>query len=339
MPRRPKNVLIIKPGAIGDLLQLTPVIRALKEEYPEAAVSVLVGTRGTAALFAHNPGVRETIVFDRRGEHRSPGGFLRLFREVRRHGFDVILNFQRSNLKAWLLAAAAMPCRVHVYRKARGRVIHAVDNHLEILAPLGIDPRGRSRDLEFVPGPGAERFASGLFRAEGLDGKKVVALNPGASHAVNRWGTERFALLADRIADDGRARPVIVGGPEDEPLGRDILARSHSNPLTLAGKTDLPGLGAVLRRCAVLVSGDTGPMHMATAVGTRVVALFGAADPDRTGPVGPGHTVLKARDVSCVPCRSRTCGHERYLECMERIGVDEVFAAVAAILGDGDARR
>lgn len=332
---RPANILLVKPGAIGDLLQLTPVLRALRAAFPETRLSVLVGSRDTAALFAGNPCVHETIVFDRRGEHRSFGGIARLWRRLRRNRYDLVVNYQRSNVMGWFLCTASFPCRVLVYRKARNRTVHAVVNHLEAVAPLGIDPLRVPHELEFHPGPEAERFAADLFRAAGLDGVPVVALNPGATHAVNRWGAERFAHLADRLVAEARARIVIVGGAEDTPLAERILSGSRTNPLSLAGKTGLAELGAVLGRCVVLVTGDTGPMHVATAVGVRVVALFGAADPDRTGPVGPGHRVLQARDVSCVPCRSRKCTHPIYLECMERISVDMAYEAVREVLDAG----
>ena len=102
--------------------------------------------------------------------------------------------------------------------------------------------------------------------------------------------------------------------------------------MSLAGKTNLLQLGAVLERCDALVSGDTGPLHMATAVGTKTIALFGAADPLRTGPVGKGHTVIQAAGVACVPCRSRTCSNQRYLDCMESISVREVTDIAAGLL-------
>src|SRR5512143_2684772 len=110
-----KNVLVIKPGAIGDLLQMTPVIRALSEAYPDARLSLLVGNRATADMFRYNPRLFFTYVFDKEQEHRRPAAFLNLWRELRKKKFDLVINFQRSNLKTWLLAAAAFPCPVLVY--------------------------------------------------------------------------------------------------------------------------------------------------------------------------------------------------------------------------------
>jgi ADP-heptose:LPS heptosyltransferase len=115
-------------------------------------------------------------------------------------------------------------------------------------------------------------------------------------------------------------------------LSQEIAGRATARPLDLSGKLDILQLGAVLEQCSAVVSGDTGPMHVATAVGTPVIGLFGPTDPARTGPIGRGHTVLQAPGVDCVPCRDRTCRNPRYLECMDGITPEAVASAVAAKL-------
>lgn len=324
------NILIIKPGAIGDLLQLTPVIRALKTKYPSARISLLISSNTTASLFRHNPNVLETIVFDKKGEHKSFAALLKLRRRLRSKRYDMVINFQRSNLKAWLLASVAFPCRLLVYHKAKNRVVHAVINHLETVFPLGID--ASDLDLELHTGVDDEEYAEKLFATNDFIGKNVIALNPGASNRIKCWCTTKFAELGDRLINQLDARVIIVGGTEDRDLGDVICAGMHNAPLDLVGKVSLLQLGAVLKRCAALVSGDTGPMHLATAVKTPVVALFGAIDPKRTGPVGEGHLVIRHEEVECVPCVAKECTNPSYLECMERISVDEVFNAVSEML-------
>ena len=322
------RVLLIKPGAIGDLLQLSPVIRALKTRYPEARITVLVGNAASIDLFRHNPQVDEVLVFDKRGAHRSWRAFAGLGAELRQRRFDLVVNFQRSNLKTWLLTLACLPCRVLVYQKARSRSVHAVVNHLEAVAPVGIDPQQADARLELFLGPDDQLWVEHLLQQEQLSGRPLVALNLGASHPVNRWPLAQFAALADRLVQDLGAAVVLVGGSADRELADETLTRLSRPVIDLVGRTSLLQLGAVLARCGVVVSGDTGPMHLATAVGTPVVALFGAADPARTGPVGEGHMVIQAASVSCVPCRSRNCTHPDYLACMAMITFDEVFAAV-----------
>ncbi|ACH37883.1 ADP-heptose--lipopolysaccharide heptosyltransferase [Citrifermentans bemidjiense Bem] len=326
------NILIIKPGAIGDLLLITPVVRALRGIYPSARVTLVVSSRGTASLFSHNPLVNDVIVFDRKGEHSSWGSLFQLWRRIREKKFDLVLNFQRSNLKGWLLASAALPSRILVYHKAKRRIVHAVVNHLETLKPLGIEPANCEISLQIGVGKEDEAFAADLLRPLWLEGRDVVAVNPGASHPVNRWGVEHFAGLCDLLSERLGAKVIIVGGADDTVLADQIVAKATSSPVVLTGKTSLLQLGAILQKSALLVTGDTGPMHIATAVGTRVVALFGAADPERTGPVGEGHRVMQAREVACVPCRSRKCANENYLECMNRITPEQVFEAVKEML-------
>ena len=142
-----KNILIIKPGAVGDLLQMTPVIRALKAYSPEAKLSMVVGSEITAALFKNDPRISETVIFEQDGRHRSLSSRIALWRRLHSKGYDLVLNYQRSNLKTWFLASAALPCRVLVYHKAKSRVVHAVVNYLETLMPLGIIPTDLDLEL------------------------------------------------------------------------------------------------------------------------------------------------------------------------------------------------
>jgi lipopolysaccharide heptosyltransferase II len=328
------NILIIKPGAIGDLLQLTPVIRALRGRYPQASLSLLVGSSPTAELFKYNAHIRETIVFDKMGMHKSCRSLVKLWLLLHRNKYDLVLNFQRSNLKTWFLASAAVPCRVLVYHKARTRNVHAVVNYLETIVPLGVDVS--NVNLELSTGADDRAFAEKVTFSLGSDEKPLIALNPGASHRVNRWGTDRFAALADMLAQELSAKIIIIGGPEDISLAEEIGAKTASKPLLMAGKANLLQLGALLKQCDILVSGDTGPMHLATAVGTRVVALFGAADPARTGPVGSGHKVIQAEGITCLPCRRRTCSNRIYLECMEKISISAVFGTIRDMLKKGE---
>lgn len=326
------NILLIKPGAIGDLLQLTPVIRALKERLPHARITVLVANSASVDLFRYNPLVNETLIFDKRGTHRSWQAFGQLWTELRRRRFDLVINFQRSNLKAWLLVAASFPCQILIYHRSPETGFHAVRNHLQAVAPLGIDPDSLDLHLELYLGREDEFWAADLLERQGLADRQLVALNLGASHPVNRWPVEKFAELGGRLAQMPGVTVLLVGGTLDRDLADTVVTRLATQVIDLVGHTSLLQLGAVLRKCSVMVSGDTGPMHLATAVGTRVIALFGAADPGRTGPVGSGNRVIQAEGLACVPCKSRTCRAEQYMKCMDSISVDQVCQAVHEML-------
>lgn len=325
-----RSILIIKPGAIGDLLHITPTIRALKRRYSDARITMLVSSPVTAQLFRYNPHVAETIVYDRKGEHRSLSALLGLWRRLRAARFDLVLNFQRSNLKTWFLTTAAFPCRLLVYHKSRKRLMHAVVNHGETLVPLGFVPR--DEHLELFTGLDDEAFVNTLLSRYSLVQQTLVAINPGASNRIKCWSTKSFAELADRLQQKLGVRVLIVGGGDELDLAEEITSAMENEPVGLIGATSLTQLGSLLRKCAVLVSGDTGPLHLATAVGTRVIGLFGAIEPLRTGPVGEGHLVIRHPEVPCVPCNARSCRHVPYLECMDRITVAEVFAAVERML-------
>ena len=325
-----KKILIFKPGAIGDLLHLTPVIRGLNTKFPDARITLIVGSVISVDIFRNNPLVNEVIIFSKKGEHRSLPAFAALWSRLRSYHFDLVINYQRSNIKGWLMMSAAFPCRLLVYHKSRAKLIHAVQDHLKTIEPLGVS--SVNRELDLYLGDEHRRYAATLFESSCLGKRSVIAINPGASHPVNRWSTAQFAALSDRINAELDAAVIIVGSGGDSALAHDIERLSSSRPLVLTGTTTLLQLGAILEKSALLISGDTGPMHMATAVRTPVIALFGAADPERTGPVGAGNRVIQATGLACVPCRSRTCSAALRMECMERITVDIVFEAVKEIL-------
>lgn len=324
-----RNILIIKPGAMGDLLHITPVFKGLKRRFPGSAITVLVGSKASEELFRYNPHVDATMVYDRQGEHRSLTALAGLWKELRQRRFDLVINFQRSNLKTWFLATAAFPCKVLVYHKSRKAGVHAVQDHFDTLLPLGIN----SDDLcpEFFPGVEASARVKKIWSDNDLDEKTVVALNLGASNRIKCWSPGCFAGLADRLSSAGIV-PLLIGGGMESDLAAQVQSMVAKPCLSLVGMLSVVQLGAVIQSCDLLVSGDTGALHMATAVGTPVIGLFGAIDPRRTGPVGRGHRVIRHPEITCVPCNAKKCKNPVYLECMEKITIDEVFTAVSELL-------
>jgi ADP-heptose:LPS heptosyltransferase len=202
---------------------------------------------------------------------------------------------------------------------------------LPLAAALGADI---SRPhFDFAISAQARQWAEQTFAAYdfGSNGP-VVALVPGTSAAHRVWPAERFAAAAAKLHHDLGARMVVLGGPGEVELAEGIVRDSGVPVLCTAGKTGFVELAAVLERCDVAISGDTGPMHLAAAVGKPVVALFGPANPERTGPYGPQHIIIQKP----VPCGSQPCyGHPTCQDfaCMKAIEVDEVVAAVARLVG------
>lgn len=317
---------------MGDLLHLTPSIRALKEYLPGAAITLVVGTAESASLFRNNPFVAEILVYEWWGSHKTLAGFRKFLGELSgRAPYDLVVNYQRSNLRTWFMVLASRPRRLRVYHKTRKPVIHAVFDHIRPLQTLGVEPPAVPR-LELYPGPEAEQYAADIWQREQFGDKPVVALNPGTSNPIKCWDVKRFAELGNRLAHELGAGLVLVGGGGERNLAEEIVDGLQCGVLDLVGATTMLQLGAVLKSCDLLVSGDTGPLHMATAVGTPVIGLFGAIDPHRTGPVGGGHRVIRHPYIPCVPCNAKKCNNPAYLECMEKITVDEVFTAVSEML-------
>ena len=327
------QILIIKPGAIGDVLHMTPVVRALKEKFPGCRISFMVSAQITASLFRGNPLVDEVIVFDKKGAHKSFGGFLSLWRMLKSRRFDLVLNYQRSNIKGWLLASAAFPCTVVVYHKTRGKVVHAIADHLSPLLKIGIDPDRAGHALDFFPSPEDQEFAERFLTEQRLTGNRLVAFNPGTSHASKCWPIERFAELGDLLAEERGAAVLVLGSRDEKPLADEIRRRMRHTVYDLTG-CSLGELGAVLQRVEFLVTGDTGPMHIAAAVGTRVIALYGPISPVRSGPVGQGHRILIHDELECCPCNIFECKHSIFRECMEQITVREALQACREMLDE-----
>lgn len=332
---KPTSILIIKPGAIGDLLHITPVVRALRAMAPEASITIMVSSRVTASLFTDNPLVDDVVIFEKKGAQSSWSGMLSLWRILRSKKFDLVLNYQRSNIKAWALMTAAFPCRVLVYHKMRNKVIHAIFDHLRPLAAMGIDPLAADQRLDFFPSALDEDYADRFLRDNNLIGKKLVVFNPGTSHESKCWPIDRFAALGDLLVKEHGCEIVVVGSKSELPLAAAIRNGMSAVVHDLCG-CSLGELGALLKRSEFLVTGDTGPMHIAAAVGTRVLALYGPISPVRSGPVGAGHRIVMHQELDCCPCNRFDCKNPSFRLCMEMISVAEVIQAACEMLSENN---
>jgi lipopolysaccharide heptosyltransferase I len=352
-PAAPRSILIVRMSAFGDIICALPTLRALRQSFPTARIGWVVDER-FADLLRHEPAVDDLIVVPLTRlfrSLRSPANWPRVRRELRalrqqlrNPGFDVSLDLQGILKSGFITRLAACPRNLQMAGDHLGnkqwlfpgeripeRGPHAVDRMLPLAAALGADishPR-----FDFTIPDAARRWAEEAFAAHDFSTSgPVVALVPGAFAPHRIWPAERFAAAAARLHKDLGARMVVLGGPKEVDLAQRIVEQSRVPALCTAGKTGFLELAAVLERCDVVISGDTGPMHLAVAVGKPVVALFGPANPERTGPYGPQHIVLQ-KSVACgsQPCYAHpTC---RDFACMKAIEVDEVVAAVARLLG------
>jgi lipopolysaccharide heptosyltransferase II len=325
-----KKVLFFKPGAIGDLLHALPALKALKKKFPAAYVTVVVSP-GLESIIQGTPLADCVQVFDKSKLKKRLKDFIDFGLQLRNEHYDLFVDMQsslRSLILRWLSGAPL----VLVYRKQKKNRImekrlHATENFIKTLEPLGIAETVERIELPITSD--ALQHADCFLTERGIDRTKpLIALNcnVGAARPARNWFPERFATLADRLVRELDANVIFVGGIEDRDLVQRVMSEMKEKSVSAAGEMSIQQSAALLTRCACLVSSDTGPLHLATAVLTPVVGLYGSTDPRRTGPVGKGHHVL-IKKIPCVPCEEKQC-HLGTLACMADITVDEVFKAI-----------
>jgi heptosyltransferase-2 len=331
------NVLAVRFSSIGDVLLITPLLRAIRRKYPAARVTVLT-KQVHAPLLSHNPHLNRVISLD-------PGQSIReLARELRAQRYSHLLDLHGS-LRSRLLQAL-VPGNWATYPKhrlARALLIQTKRDWYQNGRPVAERYFAAARDLQVAPDggppdffvePDAVRETTAWLEGNGLgQGQPLITVAPGAAHATKRWPLSHWKALVRRFTGDG-FHVIIVGGPDDTQLGAELLAESSGTIASAAGRFGLQGTGALLQRSAALISGDTGVMHMATAVGTPVVALFGpTVKAFGFFPYTPNATVLEL-DLSCRPCSSKgtprcPLGHHR---CLVDIRPETVLEAVREYL-------
>jgi 3-deoxy-D-manno-octulosonic-acid transferase/heptosyltransferase-1 len=348
------KILIVKLSAIGDVLHTLPALTALRRHYPDAQIDWLVEDSAADLVQGHTA-LNKVLVWRRREFAKllrvgklfaAVRLFLSLLLSLRDTRYDLIIDFQallksslwiflaRGRRKAGFGQGMEHSENSHFFLNERipavSMEIHALDRGLRLLQALGIPDSQVLCDLTI--GEEDERAAEQLLVENGvrLD-QPFIAINPVAKWPTKLWAAERFRELAERLLNDG-SQAVFTGSKEDRPF-IDEIARTLGSPVVrLDGRTSLKVLAAVYRSASVVVTTDTGPMHLGAAVGTPVVALFGPTAPWRTGPYGEGHVVLRA-GVSCSPCFSKSCKTTEVerMACMNRITVEQVTEAVARL--------
>jgi len=312
------RIAIVKLSALGDVVHALPVARALRRHFPDAALTWIVEAR-EQALLQGPPDLDRVIAVDTRrwrrliwrpaGARQVWGKLGRLRARVRGGRFDVALDLQGLAKSGLLTAFTRAPIRVG-FARSHSRELnwlftnhhvtppasaaHVVEQYLSLLAALGVPAAAPEFHL---PAQRAAEARMGDFLAEqGIkSGDRVVALNPGAGRADKRWPVAHFRALAERLGPEADARVLLLWGPGEAHLARQIGEGLVARPV-LAPPTDIAELTALLRRCALVVAGDTGPVHMAAAVGTPALGLFGPTRAQRNGPYGPRCRSLQSAD-------------------------------------------
>lgn len=348
---RPR-ILIVKLSAIGDVVHTLPALNAIRRHFPQAHITWLVEEAAADLVIGH-PALDEVLVSRRKTWIRGLRGkqwrhqlnaMAAFIKALRSRRYDLLFDFQFSLKGAVLITLARARRKIgfgrglehqeHSYLALNERIpaismeIHALARGLKMLEAVGIPCDATEYRLPID----AEhrRHAARLLHEGGLSGtSSFAAINPMAKWESKLWDRQGFAEVADGLQKHYKIPVVFTGGPEDRPYIDEIRSRMGTDAPNLAGRTDLLTLAALLQQATVMVTTDTGPMHIAAAVGTPTVALFGPTAPWRTGPYGEGHRVIQAHK-ECRPCFKRHCPMAE--SCMAAIRVDEVLAATGEVV-------
>ena len=330
-----RNVLIVKPSALGDVIQATAVLPVIKQTFPRARVSWLVFEQNAGALEG-NPWIDDLIVVKRRG--LGPGGVARLVRSLREGRFDLVVDLQ-CLLRSGLITYATGSGRRAGYANGREfstlfynesyeipRDMHAVDGYLLMCRKLGC--RGTEEVRFVLPGGDPERTRVERLLGASSGGGPVVAVCPTAGWDTKAWSESGFARAADLLVDACGARVFWLGAPGERPVGERAAGLMRHPSRNLVGELSLPEVAAFLRASDLFVGNDSGLMHMAAAAGTRTAAVFGPTDPKRTGPYTDRARVVTA-GVDCQPCFRKKCDD---LKCLSRLAPEDLAAACRDLL-------
>lgn len=339
---RPRHVCIIKPSALGDVVNAFAALSTLKAHWPDARITWVVN-QGLRGLVDGHPEIDEVIPFDRSRAGKGPRSlthFIRFLTDLRGRGFDLTIDLQGLLRSGIMTAATGAPIRVGLADAREGATwfytdrvtppgssnrVHAVDRLLAVAAAFGADISG-PRPLVAV------READRTWAREVLAAvpRPRLGLNLGARWETKRWPPAHFAEVARRAVEERNAGLFAVGAPEDRAFVAELVERLRPIPVVnLCGLTTLPQLAALARETNVFLSNDTGPLHLLSAAGARVVGIYTCTKPEANGPYGPLADVVSSR-VWCAGSYHVRC--PRRLECMDELGPERVWPIVLARL-------
>lgn len=338
------NILIVKLSAIGDVIHTLPSLAVLRRLYPDAHITWVI-EEAAADLIINHPYLDEVLVSRRRRwikdirclkfspAIREINSFIKTLRQRR---YDLVIDFHglfKSSMLVFL-SRSKRKLGYDSWQELSGLFLnekipedmnrHAVDRYLDFPRYLG----AKTDNFEFVLPPDME--AQGkvkiLLDKYGLEDNQFIAINPIALWETKLWSNEKFAKLAD-LMNDKLQMKVVITGSDKETLDK-ITSSANNKIINLGGRTSLNELACLYKKARIVISTDSGPMHLAAAVGTPVIALFGPTDPARTGPYGAGHTIVRT-ELACSPCFLKKCPTKK---CMEDITPRQVFAVVEKLI-------
>lgn len=315
-----KRILVITLSNIGDIILTTPVIRILGREFPDSRIDVMTGPNGKG-IFEKDPRIFKLIIYDK---HTSVAMKRRLQLKLKRLKYDLVVDL-RNTIFPILLGPKYRTNPIQSFPKD---VIHKKDKHLYRLQFLGIGNKGE-KSYVHIPDEDS-KYIDVLLKQCDIK-EPIVIINPGAKSHLKRWEALGFAELADRLARNCKASIIFIGMGEDKDIVDEITKNMRGKFYNFIDKTNIRQLASLLKRAKLLITNDSGPLHLGCAMGTNVLAIFGPTDPKKYGPTGEFDVVINKK-LHCSPCESASCKYNR--ECMKLISADEVYEA-AKIMVEG----
>ena len=340
-----KRILIFNVNWLGDTLFSTATIRNIRFNFPDSFIACAIPSRCYPVL-KDNPHLDEIIIYDEKDRHRNILAKLRFVEILKGKKFDIAFLLHRSFTRALICRLADIPERIGYYTRKRGflltkkivppnrDVLHRIDYYLNIIEKAGL--RVKDRYLDFFISDGDQKFVDGFLGKQGI-GKKdfLVVINPAGNWPLKRWPKEYWAILADKLINEYNARVVITGSQNDLAVASGIKDLMRGSPIIACGVLNLKQLAALCKRLDLFISADTGPLHIANAVGARrIIAIFGPTNSSVTGPYPLHNVVILQKKVGCkIPCYLLHCKDN---QCMKAITPEEVLEQVKSILNQND---
>ncbi len=331
------RILVIKPAAIGDVLLSAPVIENLRNNFPEAEINFLTQKFCKGALEG-NPFVSRILTYDLRFD----GGWF-IIRKIRKQRYDLVIDLfgnPRTALITFLSRAKykvgyRFRFRAYAYNikvRPRGSVVHNVEFNLDSLRVLGLDVKSYLPKFHF--NNVHEEFAERFFNDNGLNSARVIGINPCGSWPAKVWYLEKYAELIRKLGSEYRY--LIFWGSPDELRHAQKLKEMTDNSF-LIPEVNIKYMAALQKKCAVFLTNDTGPMHIASAIGVNVAAIFGPTNPQLQGPLNRNSVVIRNENLSCLGCnltKTEDCPYQH--RCMSDLEAETVIEKVQKLLGNGE---
>jgi len=314
-----KRILFITLSNIGDIILTTPILSVLKKEFPQAKIDVISGPNGKE-IFSEHPIVSSLVIYDKFSSLQSKK---QLVKNLRKNKYDLIIDL-RNSLFPLLIGAKY---RTSFVRK-RSYLSHKKNEHTRKLKEIGLDVT--DAPFSFCVNVKDEAFINKTLGDMGVK-KDFVVVSPGAKSHIKRWNKKGFALICDRLIDKLNVDVIMVGNTQDKEIVSEIISHMKNKPIDLTSKLTLRQLGTLIKSSKLLITNDSAPLHVGSAVGARVLAIFGPTDPRKYGPTGK-HDAVVRKNLKCAPCEVAQCRKNH--ECMNLINPNNVFDIAKKMLKD-----